>query len=117
MEELRYVVLHHTGIPEPHYDLMLESSPGSPLATFRFPVWPLKKPAVIHPLGDHRRDYLEYEGPVSGDRGEVRRVAAGTYRTADRTDDYWEVILDESVTLTIYRPPPGGDRWYAEPKF
>ncbi len=31
-------------------------------------------------LGDHRRVYLEYEGPVSGDRGNVRRVDSGTYR-------------------------------------
>ena len=28
-------------------------------------------------IGDHRREYLEYEGPVSGGRGEVRRVAGG----------------------------------------
>ena len=116
-EELRYVVLHHTGIPEPHYDLMFESSPSGALATFRCPIWPLHKPAGIEPLGDHRRDYLEFEGLVSGGRGEVRRVAAGSYRTAERTHDYWKVILDESVTVTIYRPPPGGDHWYAEREF
>ena len=117
MNELRYVVLHHSGIAEPHYDLMFETAPGSQLATFRCPVWPLKKPAVVLPLGDHRREYLGYEGPVSGSRGEVKRVAAGTYRAAQRTHEYWEVTLDESVTITIFRPPPGGDHWYAEPKF
>src|SRR5262249_41898667 len=32
------------------------------------------------PLGDHRLAYLDYEGPVSGNRGTVRRVDRGTYR-------------------------------------
>jgi hypothetical protein len=34
---------------------------------------------AAHQLGDHRRDYLELEGPLSGGRGTVVRVAAGTY--------------------------------------
>src|SRR5688572_27130291 len=117
MPPLRYVVLHHTGVAEPHYDLMLETAPGSALATFRLPVWPISKPGVVHPLGDHRREYLEYEGPVNGGRGEVRRVAAGTYRTARRTNVEWQVVLDESVRVTIHRPTPGGEHWYAERKF
>ena len=29
-------------------------------------------------IGDHRREYLEYDGPVSGDRGMVQRVLGGT---------------------------------------
>jgi hypothetical protein len=114
---LRYVILHHTGIPQPHYDLMLETSPGSPLATFRLPIWPLTKPAGVTPLGDHRREYLEYEGPLSNDRGRVRRVAGGTYHGVIRNDEQWEVVLDGSVRITIHRPPPGGDQWYVERKF
>jgi hypothetical protein len=31
-------------------------------------------------LADHRRVYLTYEGPVSGGRGRVRRVASGRMR-------------------------------------
>jgi hypothetical protein len=30
-------------------------------------------------LADHRLTYLDYEGPVSGDRGSVRRLDAGTF--------------------------------------
>ena len=30
-------------------------------------------------LADHRLAYLDYEGPVSGDRGSVRRLEAGTF--------------------------------------
>src|SRR5687768_2217261 len=103
-EKLRYVILHHTGVPEVHYDLMLETAPGSALATFRLPTWPLTKSAPVTSLGDHRREYLEYEGPVSNDRGQVRRVAGGTYRTVMRNDDRWEVVLDGSVKLSIETP-------------
>jgi hypothetical protein len=30
-------------------------------------------------LPDHRLAYLDYEGPVSGDRGSVRRLDVGTF--------------------------------------
>ena len=43
-------------------------------------------------LPDHRLAYLDYEGPLSGDRGEVRRVATGTYRPMAWEDD--RVVLD-----------------------
>ena len=77
--ERRYVVLHHTGHGEPHYDVMIEPHPGAGrLLTWRSPVWPLVAGATLMPLGPHRRAYLEREGPVSGGRGEVRRVAEGT---------------------------------------
>lgn len=35
-------------------------------------------------LADHRLAYLEYEGPVSGGRGSVRRLDAGTYANGRR---------------------------------
>ena len=75
---LRYAVLHHTGHGPPHYDLLFETSPGSPLLTFRSPVWPVTDESQPERLPDHRRMYLDYEGPVSGGRGEVRVVARGT---------------------------------------
>ncbi len=76
---LRYAVLHHTGVEQPHYDLLFETQPGSPLATYRCDRWPLEAGTTLaHRLPDHRRLYLEYEGPVSRNRGQVRRVASGT---------------------------------------
>jgi hypothetical protein len=36
-------------------------------------------PASAVPLPDHRLDFLTYEGPISGDRGCVRRCDCGTY--------------------------------------
>jgi hypothetical protein len=95
---LRYVVLHHTGIDKPHFDLMLETAPGSLLATWRLPRWPVDEQLPIDKLAAHRRDYLEYEGPLTGNRGEVRRVLAGTYRLDRQFDVLWD--------LTLLTPPP-----------
>ena len=78
-QELRYVVLRHEGVPEPHFDLMIEHGAAHGLMTWRSPVWPIHQTVQLQALGEHRRDYLDYEGPVSGGRGYVRRVAAGTY--------------------------------------
>ena len=97
MEELRYVVLHHTGVAEPHYDLMFETAPGGKLETFRSHVWPPVDDTEVVPLGEHRREYLEYEGPVSGGRGRVKRVAAGTYRAISRAGNRREVELDGTI--------------------
>jgi len=74
---LRYVVLRHEGVPEPHFDLMVETQPGSALWTWRLGEWPPSVGAKLHELGDHRREYLDYEGPVSFDRGWVTRVSNG----------------------------------------
>ena len=64
----------HEGFGELHYDLMCESSPGSALMTWRAPDWPPVAGDELIRIGDHRRDYLEYQGPVSNNRGSVRRV-------------------------------------------
>jgi hypothetical protein len=108
---LRFVVLHHTGIPEPHYDLMFETAPGSPLATWRSPVWP-PVAVTVERLADHRRDYLEYEGPVSDDRGHVRRIAGGHFRFDTYSDERWQLRLDANVVLTLSRRD--GAVWLAE---
>lgn len=74
---LRFVILTHD-FPELHWDLMLEQ--GDVLRT-----WRLAKPPAVgvaieaEPLPDHRRHYLDYEGAVSGGRGNVARFAAGHY--------------------------------------
>lgn len=80
---LRYVVLHHAGHGPPHFDLMFEVDQTAPLLTFRSPAWPIVEPVQLERLGDHRRAYLSYQGPVSGGRGEVVRVAEGTCDLAE----------------------------------
>ena len=86
-ETARFVVLRHTGHGSDHFDLMIESDPAAEgLATWRASEWPLSDGTALTPLGPHRRAYLDYEGPVSGGRGEVRRVAAGQCRVREGAD-------------------------------
>jgi len=101
-EWLRYVVLRHEGIAEPHFDLMFETGRGSTLASWRSPVWPIDVGLSLEPLGDHRREYLEYEGAVSGDRGYVKRVARGRHRVLQ---DESNVLVVELEDGSIYRLP------------
>ncbi len=75
---LRFAILHHTGIASPHFDLVFEMEPDALLTTFRCPNWPPAPGEIWEELDEHRRAYLDYEGPVSGDRGSVRRIDAGT---------------------------------------
>jgi len=93
MSTLRYVILRHDGIEQPHFDLMFETSPGSPLATWRSSQWPIRDSISVEKLADHRQDYLTYEGAVSGDRGSVRRVEAGEFEVRDLGDDQWLIDL------------------------
>jgi hypothetical protein len=72
---------------------MFEYEPGSELMTWRLPAWPITRVTKAQQLGRHRRHYLEYEGPVSGNRGEVRRVAAGACLVSCTSDGTWLVTL------------------------
>ena len=98
---LRYVVLHHSGFGEEHYDLMLELESGSKLSTWRLPHWPPREGDSFTPLADHRRDYLEYEGPISGNRGSVKRVAAGHHEIVEYTPERILIRLESGVVLAI----------------
>jgi hypothetical protein len=76
----RYVILEHDH-PELHWDLMLET--GEILRTWRLAAPPRSGGTVRAEASfDHRRLYLDYEGPVSGDRGTVKAWDRGTYEAA-----------------------------------
>jgi hypothetical protein len=45
------------------------------------------EPFTAERIGDHRRLYLDYEGPISGGRGSVRRVAEGQAEIVAETGD------------------------------
>jgi hypothetical protein len=104
MSQLHYVILHHEGIGLPHFDLMFELEPGAALSTWRCEQWPVRDRIRITRLLDHRRDYLEYEGPISGGRGHVRRVASGQYLLRSDIDPIdpdrlnWEMRFQEPAT-------------------
>jgi len=111
-----FVILLHVGYGPDHYDLMLSN--GRALATWRLSANPAElaagqsAPAIR--LADHRRDYLTYEGPVSGDRGRVSRTAEGNCETLARREDCWEFHLaGEGVDgrFELRRIGPGDDQW------
>ncbi|MEM7228079.1 MAG: hypothetical protein AAF432_04610 [Planctomycetota bacterium] len=95
------VQLRHT-LPDGtwHIDWMLAMDMNdSPLRTFRLPaplhVMPADTSMALESLPDHRRAYLEYEGPISGDRGEVKRIATGVWAVSQEAPDAWDVIWAE----------------------
>ena len=100
---MRYVILRHENIPQPHFDLMFEKSPGSMLMTWRSPRWPVVEDTLLTRLSDHRREYLEYEGPVSGDRGNVTRIAQGTYKISRDENDSLHVELDDGTKISLVK--------------
>jgi hypothetical protein len=115
-----FVLLHHVLSDKVHFlsdtehwDLCLDR--GETLATWqvlRDPrttpdktthSWPARR------LADHRRVYLEYEGPISGDRGNVRRVDQGTWEALEQGPINWVVRLDGTALKGVYRLPAGAE--------
>jgi hypothetical protein len=87
----RFVILEHAHPRGLHYDFMLEV--GESLKTWELPEPPAigrELPAKILP--DHRLAYLNYEGPVSGDRGAVKPWDKGSYRLIEQTNE--SMIVD-----------------------
>jgi hypothetical protein len=73
----RFVILEHDH-PYLHWDVMLES--GTVLRTWRLAAPPSRQGAIAATaVLDHRLLYLDYEGPISGDRGQVVRWDHGTF--------------------------------------
>jgi hypothetical protein len=109
----RFVVLQHDSPRGLHWDFMLETA--GVLAA-----WALSQPPEpgvtleAEALPDHRLAYLDYEGPVSGQRGSVVRWDQGTY---DRL--HWDaasiaVVLHGSRIegrVTLERLPDPPDHW------
>lgn len=108
-----YVILTHDSPAGTHWDLMLEL--GDSLATWSLEQPPdSDRPIPAEALPDHRTAYLEYEGPVSGNRGSVTQWDRGTYQLQQHDDQRLVAILSGgklsgSVTLERTVDEPG--RW------
>ena len=86
-----FVLLEHDH-PVLHWDFMLERGPV--LRTWRLDRIPGDAAEIsAEPLPDHRVAYLDYEGPVSGDRGSVQRVDRGDFELVREEGDLIEVTL------------------------
>jgi hypothetical protein len=79
----RFVVLTHDH-PKLHWDFMLERE--GVLRTWRLTQEPDSYDSIeAEQLADHRMAYLDYEGPVSGGRGEVRCWDRGDFDVIEWT--------------------------------
>jgi hypothetical protein len=124
---LRWVLLWHECPADyrngSHWDLMLERegiAEERRLATWSLSAlpagWPgaaadaLTEVAAVA-LADHRAAYLEYEGPVSGDRGTVTRVASGEVTWREETERRVVVDLLNSLQGEVALVGDSGDSW------
>lgn len=110
----RFVILRHAAPDGVHWDLMLEQD--GRLATWRLPSEPhgaAARPIVCVRIGDHRRDFLDYEGPISGGRGSVTRADGGTFLMLSRGEDEWLVEIHGGKMNGAFqlRRSGVGDRW------
>ncbi|MFO0785891.1 MAG: ATP-binding cassette domain-containing protein [Phycisphaerales bacterium] len=114
----RCVVLRHD-LPDgtSHLDWMLERrDPAAGLLSFRLSIGSdVERPGVIEAerIGDHRREYLEREGPVSGGRGSVRRLASlEVVELVESEDRVRAVVRGRDGTGVVWvGERKAGDRW------
>jgi len=91
----RFVIQLHSTSEGDHYDFMVETA--GVLATWRLGRLPVglsdDESIAAKALGDHRLEYLTYQGPVSGGRGSVRIVDAGRCCLLARSGAFWRIQL------------------------
>ena len=66
-------------------------------------------------LADHRLAYLDYEGPISGERGSVTRWDEGQYAVEQQTATQWVLLLaGEKLqgTVTLYCLADDLEKWF-----
>jgi hypothetical protein len=89
---MRFAVLTHDH-PHLHWDLLLQVT-GEKCRTWRLSAPPaLETAQSAEAIGDHRVFYLDYEGPVSGDRGTVTQWDAGELVWLTACDDLVRVCF------------------------
>jgi hypothetical protein len=94
----RFAVLQHDW-PEPHSDVLWEDGPV--LKAWR--VFGEFRPGTALAAErnfDHRLMYLDYEGPLSGDRGSVTCWDRGTFEWIERDDERRWVVNVHGQQLT-----------------
>ncbi len=109
----RFVILHHVGCERPHWDFLLEQDES--LATWQLYHDPLaegKEEWELFRIADHRKFYLDHEGPLSDNRGELLRVCGGTYELREQNSQAWTVRLVSAVLAGEFELRLAeGERW------
>jgi len=64
-------------------------------------------------LADHRREFLNYQGKVSGGRGDVVRVASGTCHALTEAPGLFLIHADFGLGPCVFRgtQAPGVEGW------
>ncbi len=93
----RFVILRHEpsdgSIRPLHWDFMVEQ--GETLRTWALAEEPTPNRCIAaESLADHRLAYLDYEGPIAGNRGYVTRWDRGEYTIEESTP--------EKLVLTVH---------------
>ena len=105
----RYVILEHDD-PVLHWDFLLES--GAVLLAWRLSAPPGPDAVDAQPSFNHRPLYLDYEGPIGGDRGRVTRWDGGTFEWEAREPDRLVVRLAGVRLSGVFRLERAeGDAW------
>ena len=106
----RFVILDHDH-PFPHWDFMIEC--GDRLRTWRLLAEPAPDRTIdAQAIGDHRKDYLDYEGPVGGGRGRVQRWDAGTLTLdMESADELRMTLLGDRLKGCAILRRVDGDSW------
>ena len=123
----KFVILEHTtkgqspsDDSQVHWDLMFEVAAGLPrelgrLSTWQVPCPPgdwFDGPVACRKIFDHRPQYLTYEGPISQNRGQVRRLDGGSYAVLEISGQSWKVSIEgRFLKGIIYLQAQGREQW------
>jgi hypothetical protein len=108
-----YVILHHQfpagSDRQSHWDLMFQLD--DVLLTWAVEECPHPGlQTVARALDDHRLEYLDYSGPVSGNRGEVIPWDRGSYQgNLSRTDPFSLHLQGDQCGGLLQMEPAVGD--------
>lgn len=107
-----FALLEHTTSDGVHWDLLVEMPGRERLPTWRLARSPIAEqgPVDAERIGEHRRLYLGYEGPIGGGRGEVRRIDRGEATILSWSKDRVRFDLHGAVlrgTFELYRTEAG----------
>jgi len=109
------LLLHQQPDGSSHFDWLIArpGCPGDSLLSYRVgtrPDDPGCSALTAEPIPDHRPFYLTYEGPITGGRGTVSRLARGTLAGAQLARDrvVLEIRWDHHAAVCDGAPAPGG---------
>lgn len=109
----RYAILEHRQGNQVHWDFFLQR--GAVLQAWRLEEPPQPNTTMqCSSAPDHRLVYLDYEGPLSGDRGHVKRWDWGEYRLELDTPTAIAITVTGHRllgSLELERDTPGETQW------